>query len=71
MFCAIPDTVYMAIVLQEKGYSSLEIADAGIAVLEGFLSNSVTYELTVFIGLGNIAWWFVSLAMYRVETDNS
>ena len=39
MFCAIPDTVYMAIVLQEKGYSSLEIADAGIAVLEGFLST--------------------------------
>jgi hypothetical protein len=38
MFCAIPDTVYMAIVLQEKGYASLEIADAGIAVLEGFLS---------------------------------
>ena len=34
-------------------------------------ANAVTYELTLFIGLANIAWWFVSLAMYRVELDTN
>ena len=59
MFCGIPDSVYMALVLQEKGYASLEIADASITLLEGFLSTpggkqywqdvSHTYPITSYL----------------------